>query len=38
MGNVQFGQEGKTDPEIAGGFLLGQATHGRQGQAGFAHD
>ena len=38
MGNVEFGQEGETDAQVAGGFLLGQAAHGRQGQARFIHD
>jgi hypothetical protein len=38
MRDVEFSQQGKTDPEITGGFLLGQATHKGQRQAGFVHD
>lgn len=38
MGNIQFRQEGKADTQVLGGFLLGQTTHGRQGQARFGHD
>jgi hypothetical protein len=38
MGNVEFGQEGKPNAQVAGGFLFGQTTDGRQGQARCIHD
>lgn len=38
MGNVKLGQEGEADAQVAGRFLLGQTTHGRQEQDGIVHD
>lgn len=38
MGNIQFRQEREADAQVLGGFLLGQTTNGRQGQARFGHD